>query len=100
MRRARAWCVRGEVRDASGLLRGDVARSLRPDAPPAAGVLNEGGRFLLTGLTPGVYTLVASDYPQLGRVLAERVIRVERNMEGVAITVPPRPPGRRAAPLP
>jgi hypothetical protein len=87
MRRAPGWCVRGQVRDETGRLRGDVALSLRSDVS-SAGLINEGGRFLLTSLPSGLYTLVAADQPKIGRVLAERVILVRGNMEGVVITVP------------
>lgn len=86
MRRVPGWCVRGEVRDGTGRLRGDVALSLRSDGW-SAGVINEGGRFLLTNLPAGLYTLVAVDQPKIGRVLAERPILVRGNVERVVITV-------------
>lgn len=76
LRRVPAYCVRGEVRDGAGRLRGDVALSVSADSWSAA-VLNEGGRFLLTSLPAGVYTLTVRDHPQLGRELARRAIHVK-----------------------
>jgi len=88
MRRVPAYCVRGEVRDDRGALLSDVAIALEGDSW-SAGVLNEGGRFLLTNLPAGSYTLVISDRPRLGRVLARRVIAVvASNMAGIVITAP------------
>lgn len=75
MRRVRAYCVRGEVRDENGVLMTDVAVAVEADSW-SAGVLTEGGRFLLTSLPAGTYTIVISNRPQLGRILARRVIRV------------------------
>lgn len=75
MRRARAYCLRGQVRDGNGVLMTNVAVALETDSW-SSGVITEGGRFLLTSLPAGIYTIVISDHPKLGRVLARRVIRV------------------------
>jgi len=75
MRRVRAYCLRGEVRDGNGVLMTDVAVTLETDSW-SSGVITEGGRFLLNSLPAGIYTIVISDHPKLGRVLARRVIRV------------------------
>ena len=87
MRRMPAYCVRGEVRDQLGALLSNVAIALETESW-SAGVLNEGGRFLLTSLPPGAYTVVISDRPQLGRVLVRREIHVlAENIAGLVITV-------------
>jgi hypothetical protein len=38
--------------------------------------ITEGGRFLVNSLPAGIYTIVISDHPKLGCVLARLVIRV------------------------
>jgi hypothetical protein len=87
MRRVPAYCVRGEVRDGRGVLLGDVGIALAQESW-SAGVLNEGGRFLLTGLPAGSYTVLISDRPKPGRVLARRVIHVSaRSTVPIVITV-------------
>lgn len=75
LRRAAAYCVPGEVRDAAGALRGDVDLAL-DGAGWSASVLNYGGRFLLTSLLPGDYLLVVKGRGSPDRVLAREVIRV------------------------
>lgn len=90
LRRGPVYCVRGEVRDPTGALLQRAVVALKfGDSGNSAGVISEAGRFLLTNLPPGVYTLVVADRPQLGRVLAERVVQVrDRNIDKVLITVP------------
>ncbi len=88
LRRVPAYCVRGEVRDSNGVLRADVALTLEADSW-SAGVINDGGRFLLTNLPPGSYTVAVHDRPKPGRVLARRVIRVgARNVLDIVIRIP------------
>jgi Carboxypeptidase regulatory-like domain len=88
MRRVPAYCVRGEVRDHRGALLSDAAIALEADSW-SAGVLSEGGRFLLTHLPSGSYTVVVRDRPQVGCVLVRRVIHVgAANIAGLVITVP------------
>lgn len=85
LRRAAAYCVRGEVR---GRLPERMAIVLEQDGWSAA-VLNEQGRFLLAGLTDGVYTLIVRSEPQLGRELVRRVIRVRgAHVTGVVVALP------------
>ena len=88
MRRVPAYCVRGEVRDHTGRLRSDLAIGLEQGSW-SAGVFNEAGRFLLTNLPSGSYTLVIRERPQLGRVLLRRAIHVgASNIVGLVIAVP------------
>jgi hypothetical protein len=87
MRRVRAYCLRGEVRDGNGALRADVAVGVETDSW-SAGVITEGGRFLLTSLPAGIYTIVIRDRPQLGRVLARRVIRVPAETPPLVVRIP------------
>ncbi len=88
LRRVAAYCVPGEIRDAKGRLREDVAISIARDSQGSGAVINEGGRFLLTALPPGAYTLTVQDHPQLGRILARRVIHVRSsNLAGQVIII-------------
>lgn len=88
MRYHRSHCVRGEVRDGNGALMADAAVGLEADSW-STGVINEGGRFLLTSLPEGTYTIVISDRPKLGRILARRVIRVTAgSSRDIVIRVP------------
>jgi hypothetical protein len=90
VRRVRAYCVRGEIRDGNGVLMADVAIALEADSW-SAGIINEGGRFLLTNLPAGSYTVVVSDRPKPGHILARQVIRVATgNIAGLVIRVPSR----------
>jgi len=87
MRRVRAYCLRGEVRDGNGALRADVAVGVETDSW-SAGVITEGGRFLLTSLPADTYTIVIRNRPQLGHVLARRVIRVPAGTPPLVIRIP------------
>ena len=86
MRRAPAYCVRGEVRDEAGALRGDVGLSVEADGWSAS-VMNESGRFLLTSLPAGEYLLVVAERSQFGRVLARELIRVGPQVRPVVVRV-------------
>ena len=89
MRRVPAYCVHGEVRDTMGSLVSQAAIAVEQGSW-SSGVLNEGGRFLLTGLPSGSYTILIRDRPQLGRVLARRIVHVgAANMDGLVITIAP-----------
>lgn len=86
-----AFCVRGEVRDSKGVLMPGAAISVvAPEGGFAAGVLNEGGRFLLTRLPAGVYRIEVRDTPGLlGRLLVSRAVEVRgANVNGVVVRVP------------
>lgn len=92
MRRVPAYCVRGELRGFLGTLPKDVVVTIERDSWSAS-VIVDGGRFLLTSLPAGSYTIVVHDQRQLGRVLARRVVAVTTaNVTGVVITVPDRLP--------
>ena len=89
MRRVPAYCVRGEVRDITGSLVSQAAIAIE-QGTWSAGVLSEGGRFLLTSLPPGAYTILVRDRPQFGRVLARRIVNVRAaNVDGLVIAVGP-----------
>ena len=90
LRPVAVYCVRGEVRDRSGALveKASLGLSL-DDVGASAGVITESGRFLLTNLTSGAYTLTLTDQPQLGRVLAQRSFRItDHNIDNFVITTP------------
>ena len=87
MRRVPAYCVRGEVRDAGGALMSQAAIAVEQGSWSAT-VFNEGGRFLLTGLPSGSYTIRISDRPQLGRVLARQTVKIGvASIDGLVITI-------------
>jgi hypothetical protein len=87
MRRVPTYCVHGEVRDTQGSLLSQAAIAVEQGSWSSA-VLNEGGRFLLTGLASGSYTILILDRPQLGRVLARRIVHVRAaNLDGLVINV-------------
>lgn len=86
MRRVPAYCVRGEVVDSSGRLRGDAGLVLSADGWSAS-VFNEGGRFLLTSLPAGEYRLTVTEPGRVGRVLVQRAIRVTPRMRPVTVIV-------------
>ncbi|MCX6624439.1 MAG: carboxypeptidase-like regulatory domain-containing protein, partial [Acidobacteria bacterium] len=91
LRRGAVYCVRGEVRDSSGKLSGQVALGLETEGF-GTGVLSEGGRFLLTNLPPGTYTVSVTDRPQMGRVLARQRFAVrDRNPGMLVIRLPAAP---------
>ena len=87
LRRTAVYCARGEVRNRAGGLAKDAALGLRnEEIGESAGVITDGGRFLLTNLAPGAYTLVVTDRPKLGRVVAERRFRiVDSNLDQLVI---------------
>jgi hypothetical protein len=88
LRRVPAFCVRGEVRDRTGALRPDYAIGLEMDGS-STGVLSEGGRFLLTNLPMGSYTVAIFDKPQMGSVVMRKVVQVEKaNINRLVITLP------------
>jgi len=69
LRRGPVYCVTGECRTGE-----------------SAGVLHPGGRFLLTNLDPGRYTLMLMDRPQFGRILARQEFEVrDHNIEKLAL---------------
>ena len=87
MRRVPTYCVHGEVRNAQGSLLTQVAIAVEQDSWTSA-ALNEGGRFLLTGLASGSYTILILDRPQLGRVLARRIVHVRAaNIDSLVINI-------------
>jgi len=86
MQRAPAYCVRGQVIDSSGTLRGDVGLGLIADGWSAS-VFNEGGRFLLTSLPAGEYRLMVTERGRFGRVLVQRAILVTPRMRPVTVIV-------------
>jgi hypothetical protein len=87
MRRVPTYCVHGEVRDAQVSLLSQAAIAVERGSWSSA-VLNEGGRFLLTCLAPGSYTILILDRPQLGRVLARRIVHVgAANIDSLVITI-------------
>jgi hypothetical protein len=90
LRRAQVYCVRGEVRDGSGALVKDAYLGLiMDDVGGSAGVITEAGRFLLTDLTPGAYTLTLMDRPQLGRIVARKAFRITNHgIRDLVITTP------------
>ena len=55
----------------------------------SSGVISEGGRFLLTHLPSGSYTIVIRDKPQgFGNVLARQTVKVSAaNIDGLVITI-------------
>jgi hypothetical protein len=91
MRRVRAYCVRGEVRDATGTLASSVAINVS-QALWSASVLNYGGRFLMANLIPGDYEIDIMDRPGIaGRVLTRRNVTVRAaNINHLVITIPGR----------
>ena len=87
MRRVPTYCVHGEIRDARGSLLSHAAIAVE-QGPWSSAVLNEGGRFLLTGLASGSYTILILDRPQLGRVLARRIVHVRAaNIDSLVINI-------------
>ncbi len=89
MRRVRAYCVRGEVRDATGTLASSVAINVS-QALWSASVLNYGGRFLMANLIPGDYEIDIMDRLGIaGRVLTRRNVTVRAaNITPLVITIP------------
>jgi hypothetical protein len=87
MRRVPAYCVHGEVRDAEGSLVSHAVIGVEQGSW-SAGVLNEGGRFLLTSLPSGAYSILIFDWPQLGRVLVRRTFKIgAANIDGLVVTI-------------
>lgn len=99
LHRVPAYCVHGEVRDARGSLVSQAAIAVEQGSWSST-VLNEGGRFLLTSLPSGSYTILILDRPQLGRILARRIVHVgTANIDGLVIIIassfrPPNPAAR------
>ncbi|MGJ5821009.1 carboxypeptidase-like regulatory domain-containing protein, partial [Paludibaculum fermentans] len=87
LRSAPAFCVRGEVRNAAGVLRGDVALRLEAQGWSAS-VFNDGGRFLLTGLLPGEYRLIVTGQGVVSQELARELIRVDSSNSRVVVRLP------------
>lgn len=82
-----AYCVYGEVRDTIGSLVSSATVAVEQGSWPAQ-VLNEGGRFLLTGLPSGSYMILIQEEPHLGRVFARRIVNVgAADTDGLVITV-------------
>lgn len=68
LRRSPAFCVRGEVRSRTGVLPTNLAISLvEPGGGSVHSVLHENGKFLLTALPVGTYTI------QVGRSIGLRL---------------------------
>ena len=90
LRRGPVYCVRGEARDLIGALLQRATIGLKFEAgEETAGVITEGGRFLLTNLPPGVYTLTLLHEPHFGHVVAQQVFHVrDRNIDRLVITAP------------
>ncbi len=89
MRRVAAYCVRGEMRDATGALADSVAINIR-QAHWSASVLNHGGRFLITNLIPGDYEISIMGRPGVaGRALTKRKVTVRAaNIDRLVISIP------------
>ena len=75
MRERALHCVKGEVRDTSGRLRPDLTISLASDTQSVT-VIQEGGRFLLTKVPSGRYTMRVSDEAAMDRVIVTQAIVV------------------------
>lgn len=90
LKRGAVYCVKGEVRSRSFASVDGITLSLRMDhTGRSAGVITESGRFLLTNLEPGVYTLILSGRGRLGNTLGQRTFTLrDRNIEDLVITAP------------
>lgn len=92
LQRAPAFCVRGEVRSRTGVLPRDLAISVvEPDGGSVHSVLHENGRFLLTALPVGTYTIQVSQSSGLRLVeasIARHRFAVKGNTDRLIVWIP------------
>lgn len=91
--RVPVFCVRGEVRGIAGLRSFGITVERWDDGFDSwtwgAGVINEKGRFLLTFLPAGTYSLKVTDGSRYGQIFAEKRFEVvDRNIKPLILNVP------------